>query len=140
MAKKKKKPYNLKSTIISSLREIHRNYDANRKACKNSCKVAPATFACEKCNVWIYEGKSEQNYLKLVAENLDKDIIMKNRYKLQIDHIDPIIKLETWSWNWDDYINRLFCDINNLQGLCKPCHAAKTKIETSKRAELRKKK
>lgn len=44
------------------------------------------------------------------------------RKAVQVDHIDEI---GTWT-SWDVYIDRLFCDVSNLQLLCVPCHKAKT--------------
>ena len=43
---------------------------------------------------------------------------------VQVDHIDEIGK---FTGNWDIYIKRMFCDITNLQVLCKPCHKKKGK-------------
>jgi len=45
--------------------------------------------------------------------------------EVQVDHIIPMGKGRTW----DDWINELFCETDNLQVLCKPCHAIKTKEE-----------
>lgn len=118
----------IKGRIINSLREIHRNYDDNRKNAKKKAKIAPATYECPYCKIWMYEGKSEKNLNKLIKEN-PKKIIKKG--KIQIDHVDPVIKLESWTWNWDDYITRLFCDINNLSATCRSCHAKKTKKENN---------
>lgn len=44
---------------------------------------------------------------------------------VQVDHIDPIGK----NRSWDEFINRLFCELSNLQVLCKACHSEKTKRE-----------
>jgi len=43
---------------------------------------------------------------------------------VQVDHIDEIGK---FTGDWNDYIERMFCDISNLQVLCKDCHKKKTK-------------
>lgn len=47
------------------------------------------------------------------------------RTGVQVDHIIPIGKVETW----DGFIERLFCDSDNLQVLCKSDHKAKTQAE-----------
>lgn len=47
---------------------------------------------------------------------------------VQVDHIDPVIPL-TGFVSWDDVINRMFCEKENLQVLCKTCHDAKTSEE-----------
>jgi 5-methylcytosine-specific restriction endonuclease McrA len=44
---------------------------------------------------------------------------------VQVDHIEAIGSCSTW----DEFIDRLFCEKENLQVLCKPCHKIKTKKE-----------
>src|SRR5674476_232931 len=51
-----------------------------------------------------------------------------------VDHIKPIVGPEGFI-SWDLFIERLFCPIENLQCLCKPCHSIKTKKETLKRTK-----
>lgn len=42
--------------------------------------------------------------------------------KPQVDHISPVGKF----LDWNMYIERLFCPIENLQVLCWDCHKVKT--------------
>lgn len=51
---------------------------------------------------------------------------------VQVDHIQPIVGPEGFV-SWDVFINRLYCPIDNLQVLCKPCHDEKTQREKPKR-------
>ena len=46
---------------------------------------------------------------------------------VEVDHIIPIGRERSW----DEFINGLFCEKDNLQVLCKECHAVKTKQERS---------
>lgn len=46
--------------------------------------------------------------------------------QVQVDHIDAIGKFKDC---WNEYIERMFCDIANLQVLCKKCHDKKSKID-----------
>lgn len=46
--------------------------------------------------------------------------------EVQVDHIEPIGVFT----NWTDCINRMFCEADNLQVLCKPCHVIKTNKES----------
>ena len=48
---------------------------------------------------------------------------------VQVDHILPVVDPAKGFISWDVYIERMFCDKDNLQVLCKTCHDAKTKIE-----------
>jgi hypothetical protein len=45
-----------------------------------------------------------------------------------VDHIEPVGGRET-SGGWDGVIERLYCEIDGLQVLCKACHDLKTKEE-----------
>lgn len=45
--------------------------------------------------------------------------------EVQVDHIIPMGTGRTW----DDFINELYCEVDNLQVLCKGCHSVKTKLE-----------
>lgn len=53
---------------------------------------------------------------------------------IQVDHITPIGYFPLWADSLPEFlvrllvwVLRLFCDIDNLQVLCKPCHKKKTK-------------
>lgn len=53
---------------------------------------------------------------------------------VQVDHIKPVVDPELGFTSWDDVINSMFCEKDNLQVLCKPCHAEKTKLEKEQRS------
>lgn len=56
---------------------------------------------------------------------------------VQVDHIEPVGSTSSW----DEFIEKLFCEADNLQVLCKPCHKKKTKNELeSKESKSKKKK
>ena len=48
---------------------------------------------------------------------------------VQVDHKIPMGKGKTW----DEFINELFCEEDNLQVLCLVCHKAKSKEENKKK-------
>lgn len=58
----------------------------------------------------------------------------KRSPKVSIDHIDPVGEI-----GGPDYIARMWCPSDRLQGLCKACHAPKTKREGKARAVGRRK-
>lgn len=61
-------------------------------------------------------------------------------YLMQVDHVDPIIPLNSSleEMSIDDLVNNVWCDVNKLNPLCKPCHSKKTKEENRIRRELKK--
>lgn len=61
-----------------------------------------------------------------------------------VDHIDPVIDpkvgfpvLPNGEDDWNTYLNRLFCPIENLQVLCKEDHDIKSGKETKVRTKTR---
>lgn len=45
-------------------------------------------------------------------------------YMIEVDHIEEV---GTFYGDWGYYIKRIWCDIENLQCLCKWCHEIKTR-------------
>lgn len=54
---------------------------------------------------------------------------------VQVDHIVPVgaFKLK----HIDKYIKRLFCELSNLQVICKKCHKVKNKLENETRRKAK---
>lgn len=96
---------------------------------KDAAKVAPALHKCSKCGSLNYEGDSQKNFDKYVAQFPDAVV---NFDGIEIDHIVPVIEVTGWT-NWNDYFDSLFCPEENLRALCNKCHSAKTLNETSHR-------
>ena len=55
--------------------------------------------------------------------------------EVQVDHIDPVIPLTGFS-TWDEVVDRIFCEREGFQVLCKACHNIKTQQERTIRKEL----
>lgn len=53
---------------------------------------------------------------------------------VSVDHISPLINPEIGFTSWDELINNLFCEVENLQVLCRDCH----QIKTTKEKQLKK--
>lgn len=62
------------------------------------------------------------------------------RYLMEVDHISPVqppgVKLEDLSI--DELVNRIWCEVVNLQAICPPCHKRKTSLELKERIRKRK--
>jgi 5-methylcytosine-specific restriction endonuclease McrA len=56
-----------------------------------------------------------------------------------VDHVNPIVDPEQGFVSWDEFINGLFCERENLQVLCGQCHDEKSleerKIATERRRQ-----
>lgn len=48
---------------------------------------------------------------------------------MNVDHILPAVDPEKGFESWDVFIDRLFCEKENLQAICVPCHKVKTQEE-----------
>ena len=46
-----------------------------------------------------------------------------------VDHIEPIIDPVVGFTTWDECINRMFCEADNLQVVCHACHTTKSNKE-----------
>jgi len=55
-----------------------------------------------------------------------------------VDHIEPVIDNDIGFQDWNTFITRLFCEKDNLQILCDPCHTAKSNQEKAIAKERRK--
>lgn len=135
MKKKKEKPkqtsdnFDVKNFIIKTLRGAFRKAPMYREAkarakedffveAKNGNGMRRVHFKCASCGKFF----------------LDK----KGAKEIAVDHIDPVIDLAVGWVDYDTFIKRLFCGIDNLQVLCnykgerggvKSCHKIKTAKE-----------
>lgn len=57
--------------------------------------------------------------------------------QIQLDHITPVIDEEQGFIDWNTYIDRLFCDTEGFQVLCRTCHSAKSFLENEIRKQVR---
>ncbi len=113
------------SFIKSALRGASRKW-APIQDCQKEARVERGYYLCagckEKVPATIKEGRKR----------------VKN---IHVDHIVPIIDPNVGFTNWDDCIERMFCEKDNLQVLCKECHdvkcAEEREIEKQRRARLK---
>lgn len=64
---------------------------------------------------------------------------LEARSYVAVDHIKPKIGLhESFSMlSLDEYINRLWCEEENLQPICEECHNKKSALEAKERARIK---
>ena len=51
---------------------------------------------------------------------------------VEVNHIDAVVPVTGFD-SWDGVINRMFCEREGLEVLCKPCHKGITKLENERR-------
>lgn len=107
-----KKP-NLRHFLTNKLRRISYQWAPRKQAIVNA-RLERGVYKCATC---------EGNF---------------GRTEIQLDHINPVIDEQVGFVDWDTYIDRLFCDVDNFQVLCKPCHETKTFFEQEIRKQVRK--
>lgn len=54
--------------------------------------------------------------------------------KIAVDHINPVVSVDDGFQDWNEFVDRLWCDIKNLQRICDTCHDVKTNIERTTRS------
>jgi len=112
-----------RSFIISALRQASRRWapvtDVDRAATtKRGFRL------CAGCNQ------------EVPVTTKEKGRKVKNTF---VDHIKPVVDPAVGFTTWDDYIERMFCEADNLQVLCKACHDAKSEEEKAIAVERRRK-
>jgi 5-methylcytosine-specific restriction endonuclease McrA len=111
---KSTKDSRFRSFLMSALRRASRFWSPARE-CLGRARIARGMYKCENCS-------------KVVGTK-----------EIKIDHIDPVIPISGFE-KWDEVIERLFCEEDGFQAICKECHDIKTKKENSDRKALRKEK
>lgn len=97
-----------KAFVLASLRRASYRWHG-RYTAFNKSKIGRNQYVCNKCKQ------------------------VKGRKDVALDHIMPIVPITGWD-NWDNLIDRLFCDELGFQVLCKvPCHKEKTTEENLNR-------
>ena len=95
--------------IRSALRSAFQKWSPKHQA-KNAAKVAYNTYVCASCDGWF--GSKQ----------------------VQVDHIVPAGRLSQFD-DLPGFVERMFCEAEGFQVLCKECHLVKTKGERDARAK-----
>ena len=107
-----------RSFVTSALRAASRRWPPKFKALKEA-------FVGRKTNKKT--GKLAMHYK---CAKCKKHFVATD---VQVDHVLPVVDPKVGFVSWDDFINRIFCEIENLQVMCKPCHKVKTEEEKLER-------
>ncbi len=112
------------SFIKGGLRQLTRRW-APISECMKDARVSRGLYECAQC----------KNHVPPTVK-----VGMKRVKNVAVDHIDPIIDPHKGFTTWDECINRMFCEKENLQVLCKDCHDEKSLEERAIASETRKRK
>lgn len=82
--------------------------------CSKNARVARGLYLCNGCK-------------ERVPNSIRVDGKRKNN--IHVDHIIPIIDPAVGWTTYDEMIDRMFCELENLQVLCDECHVIKTNEE-----------
>lgn len=125
MAKKPKKKTPPLGYLIAAARKIWR-WSEERKEVLARCRFFDK-WKCEKC----------KEVVDIISKR-SKRWRVKQMMPIQVDHRVPIgPQPKTWI-EVGPWLEKLFCDISNLWGICISCHSNKTKGEAAARAVVRK--
>lgn len=72
-------------------------------------------------------GRMAQHY---ECASCHQDFSAKN---VAVDHIEPVISPGEGFVDWNTYIERMFCSVDNFQILCSNCHDIKSASEKQQR-------
>lgn len=111
------------SFIKNNLRSATRKW-APIQQCKKRAHVSRGLYKCDCCGQEVAPTIYDEDKRKRV----------KNIF---VDHTIPIIDPAVGFTTWDECIERMFCDSDNLQLLCKACHTEKSAEEIAIAKERR---
>ena len=130
----KDKPYNsgkwtdasFRSFIKGGLRQMSYRWHHKHEV-KKEAWVKRGVYRCKGWKRrWHHVPLTTLVDLKLKVPNKS---IKKRVNNVFIDHIEPVIDPKEGFVGWNEIIERMFCEAEALQVLCRECHTAKTKDE-----------
>lgn len=110
-----------KSFVVGNLRRVSQKWPPIGE-CLRAARVARGEYLCAKCQEVVpattkVDGKRVKN--------------------VHVDHINPVIDPALGWDGFDSFVQRLFCEPDNLQVLCDACHKVKTDNEKAIAKERR---
>ena len=125
-----------KGKIVSALRRLTFAYKPINDAEKRQ-KVDAMLYECEGCSDYVYKGSSEKNFNKLVDKYPDNTV--RRVKKIVRDHKEEVVPIEGFKngWDWNVFIERMFCKSEDIQILCPDCDKLVTDEQKRRRKLVR---
>ena len=101
-----------KGFIVSALRRASSRWSP-KYTCKKEAKRGYNKYECALCHE-----------------------IVGNK-NIKVDHIDPVVDPEVGFIGYDEFIKRLFVEIDGYQAICTHCHQKKTNAEKELRIRIK---
>ena len=118
---KKRPPYNQEAAIRGALRRAFSRSPLVREVLEESRQEFPR---------YKNDGtRHKRNWVKRQCQVCDEWV---SASKIAVDHIDPVISVDTGKQDWNTFVDRLWCNTSgkaNLQRICDTCHDLKTATE-----------
>mgnify|MGYP000718738822 CR=1 FL=1 len=111
-----------RSFITNQLRGATRKWGPIQEV-KKEANVSRGMYKCRNCKREVPLTIKQGN---------------KRTKNVFVDHIKPIVDPEKGFTTFDEYIERMFCEKDNLQVLCGDCHDEKSLKERELAAKARK--
>ena len=109
-----------RSFIKGNLRRATQKW-APIQECKKKARTRRGLYHCAGCGEEVPASVKEEGS-------------RRRSNNIHVDHIEPIIDPKVGWTTWDDCIERMFCELDNLQVLCTACH----KVVTDEEKEIAK--
>jgi len=138
----KRKPnrtFHWKSFSIAALRKASYRTPM-RNACLKNARVGRNEYLCSHCSVPDSLTEVEQElitqYIKTQTHTKELQLLKDKltifgRKDINVDHVVPVVSVTNTQkdQSLDTFAERLYCEVDGLQVLCKPCHTIKTNEE-----------
>ena len=85
-----------------------------------------------KKKAWVERGK----YL-CAGCNQVVPLTLNGKKNVFVDHIESVVDTQEGFQGWDVFIERLFCEEENLEVLCSDCHSKKSSEEREERKKYK---
>lgn len=126
-------PAYFRGLIRGALRRIYFRWPGRKVALAKARVEVPAVKkngdSKKNPEVW-YRCEQCQTLGKAQISKASKDKYVR----MWVDHSDPVVPVDRLV-NWEEYVDRLFCDPSNFTVLCDTCHRVKSKAENAERRQ-----